>query len=174
MDVKNHQNPIKKLVVFVGLIKLDNLALIVEKLNELGAYAIVPFTSANSNVPKRGVSTDRLETIAIQSCKQCTRSTPLKIVEPVSFDEMIRDFEKFDIVLYADRGEHSVHISNVDFFKTAEHVAVIIGPEGGLTLEENLALTELATPITLGKRKLRSETAAIAASALILSKLGEI
>ncbi|MCL2756252.1 MAG: 16S rRNA (uracil(1498)-N(3))-methyltransferase [Firmicutes bacterium] len=170
---KNKQNPKNKLVVFIGLIKLDNLALIVEKLNELGASELVPFTSSNSNIAAKNVNIEKLNSIAKQSCKQCGRSIPLKVHEPITFKEMLNEITSFDNTFYADRGEKQDRITR-EKTQGSSYNALVIGPEGGFTLEENLVITEVATPITLGSRTLRSETAAIAATTLILSKMGEI
>jgi 16S rRNA (uracil1498-N3)-methyltransferase len=52
--------------------------------------------------------------------------------------------------------------------------AIIIGPEGGFTESERENLSKIATPISLGSRILRTETAAIVGATLLLSKLGEI
>ena len=170
---KNKANPQTKLVVFQALIKLDNLALIVEKLNELGVSEFVPFVSRNSNQPERSVNVSKLQTIANQSCKQCGRSVPMKIHEIYDFDEVLAEIPKFDRAFYADRGEKARGIELQDLQNTSYN-AIIIGPEGGLTLEESLAVADLATPVTLGKRTLRAETAAISASTITLHYLGEI
>ncbi|MCL2587417.1 MAG: 16S rRNA (uracil(1498)-N(3))-methyltransferase [Firmicutes bacterium] len=168
---KNKANPKTNLVVFQAIIKLDNLALIVEKLNELGVSEFVPFISANSNI--RHINTAKLQTIANQSCKQCGRSVPLKVHEVHSFDEMLEELGAFENAFYADRGEKSRAIGFNDLNGTAYN-AIVVGPEGGLGLDENLRLATEATPITLGKRTLRAETAAITAATIVLHYLGEV
>ena len=170
---KNKLNPKTNLVVFQSIIKLDNLGLIVEKLSELGVAEFVPFVSNNSQLPPRSVNVSKLQTIANQSCKQCGRSIPLKIHDVLNFDQMLVELASFDRVFYADRGEKSRSISHTDVANSAYN-AVVVGPEGGLTLDENLALADAAMPITLGKRTLRAETAAIVASTIVLHYLGEI
>lgn len=170
---KNKQNPTAKFIVFAGLIKFDNLSLTVEKLNELGVSEFVPFTSGHSNIAPTSVNREKLQTIAEQSCKQCGRSIPMIVNQVMDFDEMLEELSSFDKVFYADRGEKSVKISQMKV-SPSDYVALVIGPEGGLSLEENLAILEKAQAVTLGKRTLRSETAAIAASAVILGGLGEL
>jgi len=170
---KNIANPAVNLVVFLGVIKLDNLSLVVEKLNELGVGELVPFVCANSNIPAKAINTEKLEIVAKQSCKQCGRSIPLKVHHTLRFNEMLDKMSKFDMAFYADRGEKfdRVYFSEV---QNANHVAVIIGPEGGFTIDESSAVTQLARPVTLGSRTLRSETAAMAASTILLSMMGEM
>ena len=170
---KNKANPQTNLVVFQSIVKLDNLSLIVEKLNELGVSEFVPFVSQNSPISPRSVNVAKLQTIANQSCKQCGRSEPLRVHEIHSFEEILAELPDFDRVFYADRGEKSrqIHWQDLDNVK---YTAVVIGPEGGFTLDENLSLSNAATPITLGRRTLRAETAAIACSSIVLHYLGEI
>jgi len=169
--IKNKQNPKKNLTVFIGLIKPENLAWVVEKLNEIGASELVPFVCANSNT--RSINIEKLREISRQSCKQCGRSVPLQIHDTISFRQMLHEIPNFDNAFYADRGEKRDRIS-LSQISNSDYNALIIGTEGGFTLEENLAVTDVATPFTLGARTLRSETAAIVASTLILNLMGEI
>ena len=63
--------------------------------------------------------------------------------------------------------ENEKELSLWDAWQGARDIALIIGPEGGFTQEEVLGLK--ATPITLGKRILRTETAGVAAIAMLLA-----
>ena len=170
---KNKRNPKVGLTVYIGLIRTDNLSWVIEKLSEIGATELVPFKCARSNVPTELVNISRLQTIAEQSCKQSGRSIPLRVLPVLGFNEMISSLDGFDEVYYADRGEKRKKISQVEK-KGHGHVCLVLGPEGGFNMDENMEIAMRATPITLGARTLRSETAAIVATALILSELGEI
>ena len=173
---KNRANPTANLTVFQGSIKHDNLSLIVEKLNEIGATNLVIFTTDHSNTPAKSINVDKLQAIANQSCKQCGRSIPLRIHPVIRFDQMLSALTNFDQVYYADRGEKRTKLSSnpASEMGEASKTALVIGPEGGFSIEENLALIERSTSITLGSRTLRSETACLVAAALVLNKLGEI
>jgi len=170
---KNRSNPTRNLTVYVGLIKLENLALIIPQLNQVGVSHVVPFLCARSNMDKRAVDTEKLQAIANQSSKQCGRSIPLSVGRVVTFKEMLGTIKLFGRVFYADRGERSVRITTDSLVDVAT-AALVIGPEGGLDLNENLALTDVATAITLGRRTLRSETAAVVGATLILTAMGEL
>jgi len=85
---------------------------------------------------------------------------------------MIDEVSRFPVAFYADRGETKKRVDGST--STAKRVALIIGPEGGFNLCENAEIVKAATPITLGKRTLRSETAAIVASTIVLYFMGEI
>ena len=170
---RNKSNPNTNLVVFLGVNKLDNLALVVEKLNEIGVGEFVPFTGARSNIPKNALNQAKLQNIANQSCKQCGRSIPMRVHEAITFSDVLDELGKFDIAFYADRGECDSQI-DVHILQGKQYTAIIIGPEGGFTANELISVKNSARQITLGSRILRSETAAIVASTVMLSMLGEL
>lgn len=172
----NDKNPKTQLTVFQALIKKDNMNTIVQKLNELGVSKLIP-TKFNYCVVKGSENkTEKLQEIANLSCKQCGRSMPLNVgdvVEGKSFYETLKEYDK--VVLANERaGENSLlsAIKNVD--PTCK-TALIVGPEGGFDENELQLLTNLPNVINinLGKRILRSETAAIALSAVLLAKMQE-
>ena len=180
----NRANPKAALTVFLAVIKHDNLGLVVQKLNELGAMELVLFNADRCNVNTKSLNLAKLNTIAEQSCKQCERSKPLK----VSFTEKL-DFANFDKVIFADEHYDKIppsikgvtreasrgFFSEIEIHKS-EKVALVIGPEGGFTDEERNTLCAMPNvlPISLGARILRAETAAIATAAICMAKLGEI
>lgn len=170
--IKNRCNPSKILTVYLGLIRLENVSMVVKKLNELGVSRIIPFLCERSNIDKRAIDIQKLTAIAQQSCKQCGRSIPLQVGEVITFNQLAKYVKLHDYAFYADRGEKTTRIRTDALL--GQNTALVIGPEGGLTLNENLTLATAATPVTLGRRTLRSETAAIVASTLILSVLGEL
>ncbi|MCL2846120.1 MAG: 16S rRNA (uracil(1498)-N(3))-methyltransferase [Firmicutes bacterium] len=171
--VRNRVNPTIRVAVFVGLIRSDNLHIIVEKLNEIGATDLFLFTSNRTNVRTASVNIEKLQSIATQSCKQCGRSTPTTVHAPLTFDQMIQTLDGFQKVYYADRAEKRDKIQQRKM-TTSESVALVIGPEGGMDMDENLALAAVAEPVTLGPRTLRSETATIVATTIIMNKLGQL
>jgi len=170
----NTANPRVALTVYMGLIKRVNIELVVEKLNEIGVTNFVPFICERSNFSPDAVRICKLQEIANQSCKQCGRSTPLRVLPVRRFDQMIGELGNFDTAFYADRGEKRDKIRRNKLDSGQNTIALVIGPEGGLTIEENLELATRATPVTLGARTLRSETASIVAATLVLNRAGEI
>ncbi|MCL2570518.1 MAG: 16S rRNA (uracil(1498)-N(3))-methyltransferase [Firmicutes bacterium] len=174
--IKNTKNPTVNLTVFLGLIKLDNLALVVEKLTEIGVTKLVPFVCGNSNIGAKTIRVEKLTSISAQSCKQCGRSIPIQIENTLSFQNMISVIRGIDMVYYADLTETANRITRTGKLGTQrpKEIAIIIGPEGGFTKDETIAIKNNSTPITLGARTLRSETAAIVGATLVLNLFGEI
>jgi len=154
---KNQHNPQKSFTVYLGAIKFDNLALAVTQLNEIGVTDIVIFRSERcQNVP---VNIEKLQKIAEQSCKQCGRSIPVRVKE-CKFEEIPSGGIFADEKCTSLRGVHD------------EAISIIIGPEGGFTEREREELKQKATPVSLGGRILRAETAAVVGAAILLHAFG--
>lgn len=171
---QNETEPKQKITVFQSFIKSENFELVVQKLTELGVSNLVPFVAEHTVLKLDPSKLSRFEKISIEACKQCGRAKSLIISKPVQFAEMLNLLESFDKVVFAD--VQATKSLNYNDFKQDEQIALVIGSEGGFTNEEAQKLRNLqdALPISLGKRILKSETASIALSTLVLHGLGEI
>lgn len=155
--------------------RMDWLA---EKATELGVSEIQPLMSERSVVrldAQRGRrKTSHWHSIAIAACEQCGRNQVPDVREPTSLASWLQ--------LRADRPETGAHALVLSLRPDAlslrnwvvNHpardggITLLCGPEGGLSAsEENLATSLGFTPVSLGPRVLRSETAAIAALTLL-------
>lgn len=153
------KNPKKNIVLFQGLPKLDKLELITQKATELGISQIVPFESNFTIAKPNENKIERLNKIKIEACKQCGRSVPLKISNPIKFKQMLEMLNDFDLVLFAN--ETNRKITDISF-ENHSNIAIIVGSEGGFSAEEILMLKNAkTTEIGLGERILRTETASI-------------
>ena len=167
----NTCNPKQNLTIYLAVIKFDNLAQAVTQLNEIGVTEVVIFKSANcQNV---NVNLDKLQSIANQSCKQCHRSIPLKVSGIIPFEHLPKGAIFADIIPF-ERRRGGTRWASDGVVEASDVDALIIGPEGGFTDSERAMLREKATPISLGPRILRAETAAVVGASLMLSRLGEI
>lgn len=170
---QNMYNPRANLTVFQALVKSDNMSLIVQKLTELGVKTFVPFESDYITSKDKMGKVGKLQDISNQSIKQCKRSIPMDIKNTMPFGDMVKSLSQYDIVIFANECEKVESLGGITIDKTAS-VAIIIGSEGGFS-ENEIRLLNLPNvrSISLGKRILRAETAAIALSAVVISKMGE-
>ncbi len=174
---ENHELP-AKVVLFQCLPKSDKLEFIIQKAVELGVSSIVPVASKNCVVKlddkKTGSKLKRWRTIAESAAKQSLRSVVPAIHEPVSFKEAVGLMEDYDVRLIPyenEKGIDSICEAIVNFVP-GRSIAVIIGPEGGFDrLEVSMAERHGIMPVSLGKRILRTETAAISILSLIMIRL---
>ena len=173
---KNPAEPTKKLTVYMALPKSDKLEFIVQKACELGAKKLVPFVSefcVAQKSKKEDSKKQRLEKISAEAAKQCGRSCPMEIGDTLTFKQLLQDMQKNDVNLFFY--EHAdMPLSKVDF-ADKDNISVIIGSEGGFSEKECALLGENgAVTISLGKRILRCETAAVSAVTLTMYTLGEM
>ena len=159
------------LTIFQGLAKADKIEYIIQKCTELGVYEIIP-TEMKRCVVKldekdKSKKIERWKKIAEVAAKQSLRNDILKIEDILSFKSMILNLKNYDLVILAYEKDVLRNIS-----KDIRNIAVIIGPEGGIDEEEaTLLVNNGANQITLGKRILRTETAPVAISAMIMYEL---
>lgn len=172
----NTKNPQVSVTLFQSLIKKDNMNLIVQKLNELGVDSLVPVVFKNTVVKGSENKTAKLTEIAIASCKQCERSVPIMVFDAVNFKEMQKQLIAFEQIVFANERQDGAKLLATLQLKRSKKTAVIIGPEGGFDQNEISQLLALKNvqSVSLGKRILRSETAAIVLSAIVLTQLEEI
>jgi len=154
--------------LFQGLPKADKMELIIQKTVELGVKAIVP-TEMNRCVvkledKKKKSKQVRWQTIAESAAKQSKRSIIPEVLSVSSFKNALKLAETMDILLvpYENKDGMAATKSALNQIKSGMKVGIIIGPEGGFEESEIEAATQIGgKTISLGKRILRTETAAI-------------
>ncbi len=157
--------------LYLSVIKQDRFELAVQKATELGVKKIVPVYSAFTQ-RNFGLNYDRLNKIAISACEQCGRSRVPIIEHTLDFDELIDRAKHTQMIFPWERESNGTLQAVLD--KDNTDISVFIGPEGGITADEQSKLTAVgAKSVTLGKRILRAETAAIAALSVIYYEIGE-
>ncbi len=171
--VLNHANPHADVTVFQALVKSENMALIVQKLTELGVTTLVPFLSEFITSKDKTNKCQKLQEISNQSIKQCKRSKPINVTSVKTFNEVVESLKDYDVVIFANETEKSVNLSEIKLDKS-QKVAIIVGSEGGFSQSEIDALVKNnAKSITMGNRILRAETAVISLTACVMFLMGE-
>lgn len=161
-----------KVTVFQGIPKSDKMEYIIQKAVELGAYDIVPvemkYCVAKIKSPEKKIK--RWQTISEAAAKQSKRNIIPKIKNPINIKELCSEIQKYDLTLLAYENEKETNVRELlKNNKEMKNIAIIIGPEGGLSDEEvNILKDNKAKCISLGKRILRTETASIALLSMIM------
>lgn len=169
-----------RITLFQGLPKADKMELIVQKAVELGADTVVPVAMSRCVVKlndKDGMKKqERWQKIAREASKQSGRCRVMTVDAPVSMTEMLKRLSGFDRVLVPWEDCRGLSLKRF----AAENpdicsLAVIIGPEGGMSAEEIERMKEAgALPVTLGPRILRTETAGLAAISALMCLYDEM
>jgi len=168
-----------RITLYQGMPKGDKLDLILQKCTELGVDRIVPFVAARSVARLAGERLDkkvqRWEKIVLEAARQSGRSR----IPSIGFAKGLRpalaeDGSALKLLLWEDEREQGLRQLLERAGKSAS-VAVIIGPEGGLTEQEAAgAIAAGFMPVTLGRRILRTETAGPAVLAILQYVLGDM
>jgi len=158
-----------------GIARGERMDLIVQKATELGVARIVPVASGRSVVRTDERSADRKlahwRAIAIAACEQCGRNRLPEVRAPTSWDAWLAARTPCAAALVLSTRTSARLDVALPAVATME---LLIGPEGGLTEEEErAALAAGFRAARLGPRVLRTETAAIAALAAVQQLRGD-
>jgi 16S rRNA (uracil1498-N3)-methyltransferase len=162
--------------------KAEKLDGIIRRATELGAGRIVPFLAARS-IPrwpaaKSQLKRERWQKIALEAARQCGRNDIPEIAEIAAFDEMLRLARDgaLNLILWeeeADRGIRGVLRDPAN--GGTRDFLLVIGPEGGFSGDEvDRARAAGLLSVSLGKRVLRVETAALSALAILQYEKGAL
>ncbi len=145
-------------------IKIFRLNITIQKAVELGVSKLVPCKTEYSNFAK--LNYNNLELNAIEASQQCERLDVPKIEKIINLESLLNDFPSDRALVFCDESDLSLP-SIYEEVKSKVSIyskwAVIIGPEGGFSDQEKKKLIKAKNVlrVTLGKRILRSDTAAI-------------
>jgi 16S rRNA (uracil1498-N3)-methyltransferase len=142
---------------------------LIEKGTEIGIRSFIPL--ATTRTVARAAKPERWTNIALAAMKQSGRCILPAIHPPMSMTELMERSRGTDLKLIPyERTDHILFIGEALKFRTSPRSAlIVIGPEGGFTAEEvAMAEREGFIQCSLGRRRLRTETAALLAAAWVI------
>lgn len=162
-----------------GLAKGDKFDWIVQKATELGVTRIVPLRTTHSEVrrveERAGKKVGRWERISLEAVKQCGRCQLVEIAEPAAWTDYAAGAPADLNLIFSERGGRRLAQIAADARLPVSSVRLAVGPEGGWSEREvDLGAENNWTPVHLGARVLRTETAAVAAVAIIQHLFGDL
>ncbi len=168
--------PSRRVTVVQGLPRGEKLEWVIEKAVELGACAIVPAEAERSVVKLDAARAARRQArwqkIADEAARQCGRSDVPQVLPLMPLPRVREALEPGCTLLILDEEEKGRSLSDA-LPPSPAPVALVVGPEGGLTREEVAELvSEGGVPVSLGGLILRTETAALAALAVVRHRDG--
>jgi 16S rRNA (uracil1498-N3)-methyltransferase len=172
----NTESPLK---IHLGqsLIKGNKIDDVLRKSVELGVESITPLMTERTVVKSDSdKKIARWKKIAEESCKQCGRSSIPKVSEKIiTLDAFCQQSSGADLKLMFWEQESENGLKNINPQIAPSSVSVLIGPEGGFTIEEvATARSHGFQTVGLGPRILRAETAPLVVLSLLQSKWGDI
>jgi len=169
LDTVEHvASPAPGLTLAMAVLAGSAMDLVIQKAVELGVERLIPVGCQRSQIGPKRVKTrmEHWRRINRQAIKQCRRAWAMELAMPCLLGELIRgDAARHGVVAHAEGGR-------VNELPPDRGGLLLIGPEGGFTLEEERALDSVGWPrVCLGRYVLRAETAAIAGAALLSTRL---
>lgn len=159
-----------RILLYQGLPKGEKMELIIQKAVELGVDAVIPVEMSRSIVKldekKENKRIERWQAIAESAAKQSKRTVIPKVSRVMSYREALESAKQADVFMLPYENERGTTATReaVDKIALGSAVSILIGPEGGISPKElELAKASGAICVSLGKRVLRTETAAITA-----------
>lgn len=154
------------LYLFQGLLKGKKMDFLVQKATELGVHTFSPvLTRYSTNRANHERQQDRWKRIMLESCKQCKRTIPMNIDPVLPLEAIDADNTTSRLLLW--EGERSTRI-DATLVRYDSPMVLFTGPEGGFHPDEiTLARKRGFTPVSLGSRILRSETATLSCIAIL-------
>jgi len=172
---ENKNEPELKITLYQGLPKGDKMELVIQKCVEIGVDKIIPVITDNT-VIKIGEKAEkkslRWNKISEAAAKQCGRGKIPRVDKILSFKDAVKASKILDNAIIPYENERKTSIKEFVKSFNGKSIGIFIGPEGGFSENEiNLCKENDITSVSLGKRILRTETAGLVTSVILLYEL---
>jgi 16S rRNA (uracil1498-N3)-methyltransferase len=175
---KSEGEPKTRTTLYQSILAREKFEWVLQKCTEVGVCSFVPVVTQRSIVRRPESVTakkmSRWRSIIIEAAEQSGRGRIPTLESPLNFSDVLAGLDNFDCSLFGSTQFYTPDLREIIKGKDSaiEKIALFIGPEGGFTETEIAdAGGRGAGAFSLGKRVLRTETAAVVASAIILYEL---
>lgn len=172
--LRNRESPLHTHLA-IGISRGERMDWVLQKATELGVSKITPLFTDRTEVRLHGErlakKMEHWRQITISACEQCQRNTLPELAEAMDLAAFLQNDEQALKLVLHHRSEHTLKQ-----FPDPSSVTLLVGPEGGLSDEEiDLAMQKHQfSPLTLGPRVLRTETAPVAALTAVQLLWGDL
>ncbi|CEP79493.1 16S rRNA (uracil(1498)-N(3))-methyltransferase [Paraclostridium sordellii] len=177
VDIKRESD--LKIKVYQGLPKGPKMEIILQKLTEVGVDEIILVQTKRTVVKvedkKEDKKIERWERIIYEAAKQSKRGKIPKLKGILSFKEALSDMYKNDLNIAPYENERTKSIKQAIKGQDINNIGIFVGPEGGFEDTEIKAIEDIGgQAVSLGPRILRTETASLVASSIVLYELSDL
>ncbi len=175
VQANSTESPLK-ITLVQSLAKGAKLDLVVQKATELGVHAIAPVSNERSILQiapdKQARKLDHWRKIAVSACAQCNRSVVPQIEVPQTFEQWLSTRQSDTTFLLDPDATQGIGVTQAP---AAGSCTLVVGPEGGFSQDErDRASAHGVLPVCFGPRVLRTETAGLAAIAVLQALFGDL
>ncbi len=178
---EKENEPACHLTLAQAVCRKERMDFVIEKATEIGVSSIIPILTERNLIKVSRASSqkkkiDRWRRLAIASMKQSLRTVLPEIQDIIKFEQLLSKVPSFDLCLIASLCKDSKSIKECEQLnRGVKNILLIVGPEAGFTEEElSKAKAQGTIPISLGSRRLRTETAGIIFSSLVLHQINDL
>ncbi|MGI6686259.1 MAG: 16S rRNA (uracil(1498)-N(3))-methyltransferase [Bacillota bacterium] len=164
-----------------GLPKGEKMELIIQKCTEIGIKKIIPVQMERTIIKltpdKAEKRRERWQRISFEAAKQCQRSMVPEVLSVCELPQAINQLPKDTLIIMPWEEEKGLGLKELlrNNGSLTGSVALIIGPEGGISPQEAAWAVEQGVKIvSLGPRILRTETAGLVTISIVLYELGDL
>ncbi|WP_373598619.1 16S rRNA (uracil(1498)-N(3))-methyltransferase [Paraclostridium bifermentans] len=177
VDIKRESD--LKIKVYQGLPKGPKMEMILQKLTEVGVDEIILVETKRTVVKvdnkKEDKKIERWERIIYEAAKQSKRGKIPTLRGVLSFKEALADMKENDFNIAPYENERTKSIKQAIKGLDINNIGIFVGPEGGFEDTEIQAIEEIGgQSVSLGPRILRTETASLVASSIVLYELSDL
>ncbi len=170
------EEPAVRLLMLLSLTQREKFEWMLQKCTEVGAAGFLPVISQRSLIQDEGELRNkytRWEGILREAAEQSGRGAIPVLLPALRLEKAVQSVgSDYSLRLIPWEEEKQVSLKSLLSGRKNQPVAVLIGPEGGFAVDEVPCAVEAGfQPVTLGRRILRMETAAVVSAALILHEL---
>ena len=168
-----------KIKVYQGLPKGPKMEMILQKLTEVGVDEIILVQTKRTVVKvddkKEDKKLERWERIIYEAAKQSKRGKIPTLRGVLTFKEALADMKENDFNIAPYENEKTKSIKQAIKGVNINNIGIFVGPEGGFEETEIEAIEEIGgQSVSLGPRILRTETASLVASSIVLYELSDL
>lgn len=180
-QVRKENEPICNLSLAQSICKGTKMDWLIEKCVEVGVANIIPLLTQRNEILFRNPlqeknRIERWKRIATSSMKQSLRSFLPKISAVTKLEDLLRDTRQYDLILMASLEKGAKRLGDISELESRpRNILLLVGPQAGFSPDEFKKSKEKGVvPISLGTRRLRTETAGVVFSTLVLYELKEL
>jgi len=160
------------LILVAAVLKADKTDVAVQKAVELGVNRFIPMITARTDVRLKAASNrvERWRKIVLEASKQCGRARLMRVDDLSTFEDHIKNHRTGKLLFFSERDGSELRVTEIP-----TRITAFLGPEGGWDdAEIELARRVGADVVTLHGRIMKADTAAIAISAILQHKFGDL
>ncbi len=163
------------ITLYQSLLKSDKFELVLQKCTEMGVTEFIPIICERCVADRPSESRfHRWQKIVVEAAEQSKRGKIPELGSVLDFKQACENTSGFSLIPWELEKTKGIKTA-LTGMGSAEHINIFIGPEGGFTPTEiEIALSKGITPVTLGKRILRAETAGLVVVTAVFYEYGEM